>query len=62
MVEQFRPTARRGLSIVFCALTSLALTGCGGRNASEAVVDGFFGGISDTIASVIVGILTSGGM
>lgn len=61
MVEQDRPRRRYSLSTAFCALCGLMLAGCG-RNASEAVVDGFFGGISDTIAGVIVGILTSGGM
>lgn len=62
MVEPNRSTARRWLHVALCIVSGVALNGCGGSNASEAVIDGFFGGISDTIASVIVGILTSGGM
>jgi hypothetical protein len=59
MVEPNRKTARRLLCAAFCALCGFVMTGCG-RNASEALVDGFFGGISDTVAGVIVGVLTSG--
>jgi hypothetical protein len=59
MLENIRNVARRVLYAALCTCSGMLLTGCGG-SASEALVDGFFGGISDTVAGVIVGVLTSG--
>ena len=44
-----------GLRVCYVVGVLALLTGCFGCSLNEALVDGFFGGISDTIAALVSG-------